>query len=239
MGLEDEDDCTGGCPRMACHDRGLYLTTTLALWRVFRAHEQHPSCCIQRTLSSKELARLGLIDLDIIAVTRTHQLAPKLLEWDAASLRKPNPVKMRRRHGHVPEYVVSPRFEPNSPLTPEQFLTPIRQRFPYVQCGRSRDVGDPMPTQAMIIDPPLRLLGVSLSTNGFDAYLDPADDCNAAFFAIWYARTIPFGGHSLSLVHTDTDTAIALTPSKTPFTVIAELSFARDHAREATIYRRP
>ncbi|WP_433664700.1 hypothetical protein ACQPW1_22655 [Nocardia sp. CA-128927] len=236
MGIEDDDDCQGACPWLTCHHPPFEMQTVDAVWRVFRSHETHPGCCRQRKLSMAELARLGRIDPDSIALTRKHQRAPALHEAQAKGLRKCNPVKLSRGHGHVPEYVISSPAESGAKLAPRLFLATIRQRFPASLTEIGLDDGDVMPTQALIIGPPLPALGISLHTNGRQAYLDPATDTSAAFITAWYARTFPTPG--LTLYHLDTDTTTTLTPETTALSILAELSSARGHTRAATIYRR-
>ncbi|MFI6168803.1 hypothetical protein ACIBCN_18630 [Nocardia sp. NPDC051052] len=237
MGIEDDDDCQGACPWLTCHHPPVEMQTIEAVWRVFRSHETHPGCCRHRKLSMAELARRGRIDPDSIALTREHQRAPLHHEARAKAIRKCNPVKMARGRGHVPEYVIS--WPTESRMTRRDlrpFLATIRQRFPVSLTDIGWDEGDVMPTQALIIAPPLPALGISLHTNGLQAYLDPASETSAAFITAWYARTFPTPG--LRLYHLDTDTTITLTPGITAVAILTELTTARDHARTATIYRR-
>ncbi|WP_246181193.1 hypothetical protein [Nocardia ninae] len=182
-----------------------------------------------------ELARLGLVDSATIRRTRAEQHAPIAYEARAAALRKFNPVKMARARGHVPEYVISAPDEPReniktTRLRTQKFRHTVRQRFPYTLAEVSFDDHDVMPWQALITAPPLPTVGISLTNNGFHAYIDPATDTTAAFITAWYARTFPAPG--MTLYHLDTDTTIPLTPNIAGMSILAELTTARERATD-------
>ncbi|WP_107657503.1 hypothetical protein [Nocardia suismassiliense] len=180
-----------------------------------------------------ELARLGLVDSAAIRRTRAQQHAPIVHEARAAALRKFNPVKMARARGHVPEYVISAPDEPRESikttrLRTQKFRHTVRQRFPYALAEVSFDVPDVMPWQALITAPPLPTVGISLTDNGLQAYIDPATDTTAAFITAWYAKTFPAPG--MTLYHLDTHTTISLSPTIAGMSILAELTNARESA---------
>ncbi|MEU0872932.1 hypothetical protein [Nocardia brasiliensis] len=211
------------------------MRTTPALWRIFRDHEGHPDCCVQQALSAKELAALGLINQDVITATRTRQLAPVRLEIQARCLRGNNPVMMRRRRGHVPEYVITSAgvLGQVHKVDPRQFTAAAHRCFLVCIWGYGYGADDPMPTQVLVLQPPYLLLGASLHLDGSSVSLDPANDVSAPFFALWYAKTFGTADQQLVLHHLDTDTRIALTDDLDPLAVTEQLTAARAEADRA------